>query len=249
MVADYFEFLGGNDFKILKKYVWYKYYLDLSDAEVEAGPGVVSRRVPMDISPAQLNDWSEYIAFNNPRRELWERSPEVLKFLNVKPGSSVADIGCGPGYYTFKFSKLVGKAGRVFAVDTNQEMLHQIGATADKHGFRNVTPLLARLNDTKLPPRSVDLVYLCSLYHSVYVTSMEYVKDQFIASIKNAMKDGARLVIADNDVLPDDENPYYGPRIDRRLTIQQLEHYGFKLVNTAQFIHQRYILVFQIDRK
>jgi hypothetical protein len=38
---------------------------------------------------------------------------------------------------------------------------------------------------------------------------------------------------------------YYGPGVVRELEILQLKHYGFKLVDTAQFIPQRYILVFE----
>ena len=167
--------------------------------------------------------------------------------MKLRPGSSVADVGCGPGYYTFKFSEIVGKKGRVYALDTTRRCWTSSAPSAAKHGSKNVTPIKSRLNDTKLPPTSVDVVFLCSLYHSVYVTSMEYVKDQFIESIRKALKKGGRLVIVDNEVLRDAQVPYYGPRIDRRLIILQLEHYGFRLVDTAQFIPQRYVLVFKRD--
>jgi predicted methyltransferase len=247
--AEYFRFLGGESFTILKKYVYYKYYLDAADADVEKGPGANIRPKEPDITQDQMIDWGEFIAFNNPRRETWERTSELLKFLNLRPGTSVADVGCGPGYYTYKFSELVGNRGRVFAVDTNDEILNFVNSIASRHGLTNVTPIKSRLNDTQLPSDSVDMVFLCSLYHSVYITSMEYVKDQFIESIKRALKKGGRLVIADNDVLRDDQVPYYGPRIDRRLTIAQLKHYGFRLVDTAQFIPQRYVLVFQVDER
>ncbi len=231
----------------MKKYVWNKYDFDLPDEDLEKGPGVAPRRQPLGVDLDQLNDWGAFIAFNNPRRETWEKTGDVLKFLDLRPGGSVADVGCGPGYYTYKFSELVGRQGRVYAVETSQDTLSHVGATAFKLGLGNVVPILGRLNDTKLPARSVDVVFLCSLYHAVYVTSIESVKDQFIESIKKALKPGGRLVIADNDVLPDDRLPYYGPRIDRRLIIYQLNHYGFRLVAEAQFIPQRYVLVFQSD--
>ena len=150
------------------------------------------------------------------------------------------------GYYTFKFSELVGERGRVYAVETEPQMLDYIASTASKHGLSNIESIKCRLNDTKLPPASVDTIFLCSVYHAVYVTSMEYVKDQFIASIKRALKRDGRLVIVDNEIMRDDRLPYFGPRIDRRLIIRQLEHYGFRLVDTAQFVPQRYVLVFRL---
>ena len=246
-VADYFQSLGGEDFTILKTYVRYKYALDASDEEIEKTRRCVGSASTTRGRPGKMNSWGELISCNNPRRESWEKTGDVLKFLNLKPGNCVADVGCGPGYYTFKFSELVGKDGRVYALDTNAESLDYVTAIAAKHGLSNITTIASRLNDTKLPPASADVVFLCSLYHAVYVTSMEYVKDQFIASIKKALKKDGRLVIVDNEILPDDRIPYYGRRIDRRLTILQLEHYGFRLVDSTQFIPQRYILVFERD--
>src|SRR4029079_4007027 len=112
-------------------------------------------------------------------------------------------------YYTYKFSGLVGEGGRVFALDIGQDMLDYVGASAKRHGLKNITTIKSRLNDTMLPPDSTDVVFLCSLYHSAYVTSMEYVKDQFIESIKKALRKGGRLVIADNEILREAQHPYY----------------------------------------
>ena len=130
----------------------------------------------------------------------------------------------------------------------SQTMLDYVKEVAEKNGVRNIQTVLARDNDTALPPESVDLVYICSVYHAIYMGSLEYVKDGFIGSLKRSLRKGARLVIADNAVLADSENPYYGPRIAPELIISQLKHYGFRLVDRAQFIPQRYILVFELDR-
>jgi hypothetical protein len=44
------------------------------------------------------------------------------------------------------------------------------------------------------------------------------------------------------------DNPSYWAPIDRRLIIEQLKYYGFRLVQTTQPIPQRYVLVFQKDK-
>ncbi|MFO1430428.1 MAG: methyltransferase domain-containing protein [Candidatus Competibacteraceae bacterium] len=252
LTAEYFQHLGGDDFTILKQYVWNKYYLDEPDENFELGPGESntskthrSIQNQTGISQSQINAWGEFIAFNNPRRESWEKTSKILEFLKIKPGDAVADVGSGPGYYTFKFSDMVGEDGRVYAVDTSQDMLDYIIGVARRQEIDNIRPVLARGNDTRLPPDSADFVYICSLYHAVYLTSIEYVKDQFIESIRRALKKDGRLVIVDNQVLSASQVPYYGPRIARDLIILQLKHYGFRLVDSAQFIPQRYILVFQ----
>jgi len=256
LVRAYFDHLAPDDFKVLKTYLRYKYHFDavLDDEDVKRAPRGTQRLHPDEVElPAsapvtqdQLNDWGEFIAFNSPYRENWEKTSKVLEFLKLKPGDSVADLGCGPGYYTFKFSDLVGPTGRVYAIDTVPALTNYIGEVCRKSEVHNVQTILARDNDTRMPPNSADLVYICSMYHAIYAIALEYVKDGFFATLKPALRKGARVVIADNAVLKDSENPYYGPRIAPELIIAQMKYYGFRLVDRAQFIPQRYILVFEL---
>lgn len=190
-----------------------------------------------------LND---FIWFNNPKREEWEKTSQILATLGLKPGDSVADVGSGPGYYTFLFSDRVGQAGHVYAIDTNDRHVDYVTEFAKKNQIANVRGIRSKLNDICLQEK-VDLVFLCSLYHVVYATSMEKVKDDFIGSIKQALKKDGRLVIVDNDVVEAPLVRYHGSCIDPQLVIAQMKYYGFRLVKTHQFYPQRYVLVFQLD--
>jgi predicted methyltransferase len=198
------------------------------------------------VSHDQMAFWRDFILFNNPYREQWEKSGEIVQTIKLKKGASIADVGSGPGYYSFKFAGIVGDQGKVYAIDTNEKHLEYVSELAKKYKIANMEVVKSRLNDVSLPPKSVDVVFLCSLYDMVYTTSMEYVKDQFIQSIKKALRKDGTLIIVDNDVLPDDQMPYHGPRIDKDLIISQLKFYGFDLVNQYQFIPQRYVLVFKM---
>ncbi len=50
----------------------------------------------------------------------------ILSKLNIRPTDTVADIGCGDGYMAREFAKLVGSAGRVFAVERAMEKVEQL---------------------------------------------------------------------------------------------------------------------------
>jgi len=65
--------------------------------------------------------WLAY-TFDNPLRRLFH-NPITLLSEYVKPGMTVMDIGCGMGYFTLGLAELVGDAGKVVAVDLQQEML------------------------------------------------------------------------------------------------------------------------------
>lgn len=206
------------------------------------------QELPLDVKVEELISWWEFMNFSNPRREEWEKTSKMMDFLDIKPGQRIADVGSGGGYYTFKFADRVGPQGKVYALDMAYEQLQNVHRGGEKSGFHNIEILLSKENDCMLPENSIDMAYLCSLYHATYVHSMEYVKDQFIASIKKALKPGGRLVIVDNEPLSDHSAGYYGPHIAKELIISQIEKYGLKFKAYGQFIPQRYMLVFEVEK-
>lgn len=253
--AEYFDYLANDDFALLKKYVRIKYDMAQPDPEmpriddefaVKWIHDVVYEYSGNEVSFDQLNEWSEFISFNNPNRESWEKTSEMLNYINIKDGEVVADVGCGFGFFSYKFSQLVGKDGKVYSTELNKEALGYVEKINNKYGL-NIQTIQARLNDVCLPPDSVDTIFMCSMYHAVYIASIEFVKDEFIASLKKALKKGGRLVIVDNAITSPSVVAYFGAGIAKELAISQLKYYGFHLVDSKQFIPQRYILVFQQD--
>jgi SAM-dependent methyltransferase len=238
MLADryhrsFFEFFSANDYANLKEYLGRKYHLSkFSDADNEAG----RERI------AFLED---FILFNNPRREEWEKTSKIIDCLKLGPGMTIADVGSGPGYYTFKFSEITGNSGKVYALDTVQAHLDYVKNVAKKFELNNIVVRKDRPDSTDLPANDSDLVFMCSLYHIIYATATEEVKDRFIDSIKKALKPDGRFVVVDNAVVPAGKLPYHGPHIAKELIIGQLYYYGFDLVEQHQFIPQRYVLVFK----
>src|SRR5271163_3500663 len=55
-------------------------------------------------------------------REQEEAPSKLLPALKIKPGSAVADVGCGSGYYSLKLAEVVGPMGKVYANDIQPEM-------------------------------------------------------------------------------------------------------------------------------
>jgi ubiquinone/menaquinone biosynthesis C-methylase UbiE len=228
----YFDFFADNDYAVLKEYLNRKYRMErIQDADPEQG----QRRM------AFLED---FILFNNPRRETWEKTTKIIETVKLQKGETVADVGSGPGYYSFMFSRLVGDTGKIYAIDLNEQHLEYINATAKKLDVKNIETVASKMNDICVS-NQVDVAFLCSLYHIIYSTSIEKVKDDFVASIKRALKPDGRLVIVDNALIEDANLPYHGPYIAKELIVAQMKYYGFELTGYYQFIPQRYILVFK----
>ena len=233
-----------DDFETLKTYLYYKFDLEIAD-DPNANVDENFEYRGSDFPIARLNKWNEYLIFNNPNRVLWERTDEMVDFFDIRPGERIADIGCGGGYFSWQFSKLVGDEGQVFATEINEGALSYLRDFCDAEGITNIRPLVTKLNDTGLEEESVDTIFMCSCYHAVYITDIEFVKDAFLASIHKALTPGGRLIIVDNAVTEAGVVPYYGPGIRPELIVSQLAYYGFELTGSLQVVPQRFALVFK----
>src|ERR1700675_888990 len=81
---------------------------------------------------ATVESWDR--DYYNPIAErFYDRAiPEMLKLMEVEPGATVLDAGCGPGVHSVR----VARAGfRVCAIDVSQTMLEEAKARIAKAGL------------------------------------------------------------------------------------------------------------------
>jgi SAM-dependent methyltransferase len=236
-IANFFYFFADNDFANLKEYLKRKYNLGASDDKETR------------LGQERLALLEDTILFNNPRRDRWEQTSQILKALKLKKGTVIADIGSGPGYFTYRFSHLVGESGRVFAVDTVRKHLEYVEHFREKFKMPNITTIHTDGKTIGLSGKKVDVVFLCSLYHNIYGMATLEARETFIKSIKNTLKADGLLYLVDNGLVEPGILPYHGPYIAKELIIGQLNHYGFDLVEQYQPVAQRYLLVFKIRKE
>jgi SAM-dependent methyltransferase len=116
-------------------------------------------------TPAPVMDTSGAPWLVRPEREEEERPEQLLQALKIQPGDVVADVGAGVGYFSLRLARLVGKTGKVLAVDIQQAMLDELARSRDREGLQNIETILGTETDPKLLPDSVDLVLLVDVYH------------------------------------------------------------------------------------
>jgi ubiquinone/menaquinone biosynthesis C-methylase UbiE len=191
--------------------------------------------------------WRDFILFNNPNRPQWEKSELILQNLSLKKGEHIADLGCGSGYYSVAFSKLVGGEGKVYSIDTNVAHLEYVRKLAGEMGLGNINTIEGKLDNSMLPAEKLDKVFMCSLFSPVYTTGMNKVTHKFIQSIRKSLKKNGRLIIVDNDVVESGIQPYHGPFIAKEIIEASLSYQGFRLIETHQIIPQRYMMIFELS--
>jgi ubiquinone/menaquinone biosynthesis C-methylase UbiE len=69
---------------------------------------------------------ASFIRFLDAQRErMAARGASPVAGLDLRPGDSVLDLGCGPGTWTFDVEAAVGASGRVVGVDRSEAMISE----------------------------------------------------------------------------------------------------------------------------
>jgi ubiquinone/menaquinone biosynthesis C-methylase UbiE len=88
---------------------------------------------------AQVNKKDKHFptfVFNNFFRRLLGKPNRYMDY--VQQGQVVADLGCGPGFFTFPLAESVGRNGRVYAVDSDENAIHAVERMASKKAYHNI---------------------------------------------------------------------------------------------------------------
>jgi ubiquinone/menaquinone biosynthesis C-methylase UbiE len=102
--------------------------------------------------------WNVSLSIMGPFRKLFEPSQKLVEPY-VQKGQVVADVGCGPGYYTLVLAKSVGPGGKVYAVDLDKKCIQALEKKADKAGYQNIEAHASSAADLSfIEDKSVDFI-------------------------------------------------------------------------------------------
>jgi ubiquinone/menaquinone biosynthesis C-methylase UbiE len=158
--------------------------------------------------------------------------------LAIEPGSRVADLGAGGGYFTFRLAEAVGPGGTVFAVDVDEDMTSHLENRVDDDGITNVTVVLGRFEDPLLPDGEVDLVFTSNTYHHI-----ENRVDYFRA-LSTDLTSGGRVAILelnDSSWFPRTFGHFTGPEA----IIDEMNRAGYRLERRLDFVERQSFLIFR----
>ncbi len=168
-----------------------------------------------------------------------ERKKEIdpLKYLKekgLKKGMAFADIGCGPGFFVFPASEIVGSSGKVYALDTQQEMLSEL---KKRKPADNV--IVLKSDETKLPvdDKAVDVAIMVFVLHEVHHPV------DFLKEVKRILKPAGRLIVIDWEKKMEEKGPPFEERILKEKAKKIFEQAGFKKIETGSLTPSHYEVV------
>lgn len=129
---------------------------------------------------------------------------QILESAGLKPGMTMADVGCGSGFFALAAAEIVGAHGKVWAVDIAEAMLEKLRAKQPPEWLE-----IARSeeNSVPIPDSAVDFVLLVTVLHEAIQPVI------FLNEIARIMRPGAMLLVIDWEKQSEDKGPPESERL------------------------------------
>jgi predicted methyltransferase len=209
-----------------------------------AGSAIAQQPSPSSVSPAAKQaapDDSEPLEtrigrFESAQRDVVANQEAILAACQLKPGMTVVDLGAGSGLFSRGIAAKVGTEGKVFALDTDTNMMEHIAKTCQAQSLPQVKAMVCPPTATGLAARSADAVFVCDAYHHFAARAKS------LASIHETLREGGHLVVIDPQQW---RKTGHRVHLDRLTAIEEITAAGFKLVDDLPLMPDQYFLRFE----
>jgi len=141
---------------------------------------------------------------------------KLIKEINLKPGMSVADFGCGSGEIALTAARQVGPQGQVIAIDILPFALQVLKRRSQEQGLGHIQTKQADLeqkNASQIENEAMDVVFL------INILFQSKKKQAILEEAKRVLRSRGRLIIVDWLL----EKKTFGPKAKYRLEPDKLK--------------------------
>lgn len=176
--------------------------------------------------------------FDDPERDAWQKPAALVAALAIPAGATVADLGAGTGYFEPHLSRAVGPGGAVLAVEVEPNLVAHLRQRAEREQLANVSPLLASLDNPRLPPASADLILIADTYHHLDR------RREYLPQLARALRPGGRVAVVDWKPGRLPEGPEPAHKLPPDQVVAEMEAAGFTLGARPDLLPYHYVLIF-----
>lgn len=172
--------------------------------------------------------------FDNPERDSWQKPEIVIQKMGNMKDKTVADIGCGSGYFA---AKLAQQGVNVICADPNKDLL----AFAQKKKDSLQLPIETRVipyDHCGLKPNEADFALIVNTYHHIEN------RPAYFKELYNLLKPKGKIIIVDffKKELP------VGPPVTMKLSenevVKELKSAGLKNISVdSSSLPYQYIII------
>jgi len=149
-------------------------------------------------------------------RRWMQPADKLIRRSGISEGMQVLEIGCGSGAYTTFVARVVGKKGKVYALDIQPRMLAQLEnklSRPENQDITNIKLIQASAYELSFEDSTLDLVYM--------ITVLQEIPDRHRALLEAHRVLKPAGILAITEFFPDPDYPL------KRTTIKQATGAGF----------------------
>jgi ubiquinone/menaquinone biosynthesis C-methylase UbiE len=174
---------------------------------------------------------------DDPERRQWQDPEEILSSIGVVQGMVFVDMGCGDGYFALPAARRVGRSGRVYANDVNDEAVERLRQRAAQEGLDNLFTDVKEAEETVVCEECADVVFFGIDLHDF--------RDpvQVLLNAKKMLRHEGWLVDLDWKNQP----MALGPPLEKRFSIERARNLigsaGFRVISVQDAGPYHYLLI------
>lgn len=163
---------------------------------------------------------------------------KLLRKLGLRAGDTMADIGCGPGFFALPAARIVGKGGIVLAGDIQGEMLTSVRGRAHEVGLSNIRVVKTSETEIPLPAESFDFVLLAFV-----LNELEH-RATFLQRAARLLKPTGRVAVLEWERAETPSGPPLEDRISRDELVEDAVAAGLRVREDGELGDGQYYYVF-----
>lgn len=166
------------------------------------------------------------------------RPATLLRKLGLKRGDTVADVGCGPGFFTVPAAEIVGPDGLVLAADVQGEMLSAVKSRVAEQGLTNVRVVKTSDTEVPIPTGTCDFVLLAFVLNEIGQRA------SFLHRIGRLLKPGGRIAVLEWEAHEQSDGPPLVQRIPQDVLLEDAHSAGLRVETENELNEHQYLYVF-----
>lgn len=171
-------------------------------------------------------------------RDVWQNPDYVIQLLGDISNQTVADIGAGSGYFSFK---ILPKARKLIAVDIDRKFIKLMEEKVSTYPLELRNKFEARLaipEDPKLEPNEIQTALVVNTY--IYIQD----RVQYFKNLKKALSNNGRLVIIDFKNIDLPVGPHGNIKLSDTQVVEELKQAGYSnITSDNKSLKYQYVII------
>ena len=189
-----------------------------------------------DQEPLTTSDFIDLLL--SPDRLVMSDPLVIFSFCPINIHETVADIGCGPGYFTVPLAKSLIN-GKLYALDIDEEMVAACQERVEQARMGNVEVLQCGEYDFPLEPASLDGVFMAFVVHH------SEDRARFLSSVRDLILTRGWCVVLEWYKKETESGPPLEHRIDPEELVQMATNAGFRSLGWRDLNGEHYMVTFR----